>query len=260
MKVLVVGMGEVGRPIAELLSQEFQVECLDREPKPINGRPHVVHICYPYEIDDFVGTTVDYLDRFKPDLAIINSTVGIGTTREITNRSGGPVVHSPVRGKHRKMLEDLRRYTKYVGAVRSEDAVKAAEHFHVLGLTTRILSSPEAAELAKLSETTYFGLLIAWAQELERYCLQFGLDYDEVASFYDEIPFFPPVRYFPGVIGGHCVMPNIDILRESFGSSILEAIECSNRMKILREQVRETELELPEVQIRGDHKRVVRCE
>ena len=36
-------------------------------------------------------------------------------------------------------------------------------------------------------------------------------DYDEVSSFYEEIKFFPPVKYFPGVIGGHCVMQNIEI-------------------------------------------------
>ena len=79
-------------------------------------------------------------------------------------------------------------------------------------MKTRLLSSPEATEIAKLTETTYFGLLIAWAQEVERYCMELGANYDEVVSFYDEIKFFPPAKYFPGAIGGHCVMPNIAIL------------------------------------------------
>ena len=44
----------------------------------------------------------------------------------------------------------------------------AAEHFKRIGIKTKILKSPEASELAKLVEkTTYFGLLIAWAQEVE---------------------------------------------------------------------------------------------
>jgi UDP-N-acetyl-D-mannosaminuronate dehydrogenase len=103
-------------------------------------------------------------------------------------------------------------------------------------MKTKILSSPEATELAKLAETTYFGLLIAWAQEVERYCDQLSLDYDEIASIYEEIGFFPPVRYFPGVIGGHCVLPNIRILKQKFDSEILEAIEHSNREKIRRER------------------------
>jgi hypothetical protein len=43
------------------------------------------------------------------------------------------------------------------------------------------------------------------------------------------------VKYFPGIIGGHCVMPNIEILRKFDQSVILEAIQTSNRMKIERE-------------------------
>ena len=61
------------------------------------------------------------------------------------------------------------------------------------------------------------------------------MDYDEVASFYEEIKFFPPVKYFPGVIGGHCVMPNIKILSKYTHSMLLDAIQASNRMKMERE-------------------------
>jgi UDP-glucose 6-dehydrogenase len=102
-------------------------------------------------------------------------------------------------------------------------------------MRTRLLSEPEATELAKLTETTYFGLLIAWAQELERYCDRVGQDYDEVVSFFEEIRYLPPVKYFPGVIGGHCVMPNIEILSRVAPSEILTAIQSSNRTKTERE-------------------------
>jgi hypothetical protein len=43
------------------------------------------------------------------------------------------------------------------------------------------------------------------------------------------------VKYFPGIIGGHCVMPNIEILRKFDESVILEAIRASNELKIERE-------------------------
>jgi UDP-N-acetyl-D-mannosaminuronate dehydrogenase len=77
--------------------------------------------------------------------------------------------------------------------------------------------------------------MIAWAQELERYCDKAGQDYSEITSFYDEIKFFPPVKYFPGVIGGHCVMPNIDLLLRFTESDMLEAVKASNVMKVARE-------------------------
>ncbi len=40
-------------------------------------------------------------------------------------------------------------------------------------MKAKLLESPEASEIAKLTETTYFGLMIAWAQEIERYCAQY---------------------------------------------------------------------------------------
>jgi UDP-N-acetyl-D-mannosaminuronate dehydrogenase len=130
------------------------------------------------------------------------------------------------------MLEDMRRYTKFVGALDRQSGEEARGHFESVGLKTRILSTPEATEVAKLSETTFFGLMIAWAQEVERYADQIGGSYEEIVSFYEEIGFFPPVKYFPGVIGGHCVMPNIELLKRfAPESEILEAIESSNRKK-----------------------------
>ncbi len=195
----------------------------------------MLHLCYPFQIKDFVGESVRYIELFKPKLTIVNSTVAVGTTRLIAERSGTPVVNSPVRGKHARMLDELCKYTKFVGAIDPAAGRQAAEHFKSIGLKTRNLSSPEATELAKLTETTYFGLMIAWAQEIERYCDQSGTNYEEIVSFYDEIRFFPSVKYFPGVIGGHCVMPNIEILRQFDHSVILEAIQGSNRMKTERE-------------------------
>ncbi len=235
-RVVVVGLGEVGRPLFELLSKRYQIIGVDISPPiaPI-GKVDVLHVCYPFEIKDFVGETARYIGLFRPRLTVINSTVAVGTTRAIAQRTGAAVAHSPVRGKHARMLEELRTYTKFVGAIDPADGKYAAEHFESAGLKTRILSAPEATELAKLTETTYFGLMIAWAQELERYCDQSGQAYDEIASFYEEIPFFPTTKYFPGIIGGHCVMPNIEILRRFDDSSLLRAIETSNRAKIERE-------------------------
>ena len=121
------------------------------------------------------------------------------------------------------------------------DAAYASDHFKAAGLKTKILAAPEATELAKLTETTYFGLMIAWAQEIERYCDRTGQSYDEIVSIYDEIPFFPTTKYFPGVIGGHCVMPNIKILRRFDDSAILKAIEASNQAKLERDSQKESE-------------------
>jgi UDP-N-acetyl-D-mannosaminuronate dehydrogenase len=234
--VVVVGLGEVGKPLFELISRHHHTVGVDIAPPPEEKeKVDVLHVCFPFQIKDFVSEAVRYIEFFKPKLVVVNSTVAVGTTRRIAERATVNVVNSPVRGKHARMLEELSEYTKFVGAIEPAAGRLAADHFESIGLKAKILSSPEATELAKLTETTYFGLMIAWAQELERYCDQSGADYEEITSFYDEIKFFPPVKYFPGVIGGHCVMPNIEILRKFDESVILDAIRASNRLKIERE-------------------------
>lgn len=234
--VVVLGLGEVGKPLLELIRKRRPAIGIDVAP-PLEPIQHVdvMHVCYPFEIKDFIGETAKYIERFKPTVTIINSTVGVGTTRAVADRTGSAVVHSPVRGKHVRMLGELQLYVKFVGAMDLATGKLAAQHFESIGLKTRILSSPEATELAKLTETTYFGLIIAWAQEVERYCDQSGQSYDEVASFWEEIKFLPPVKYFPGVIGGHCVLPNIEMLNKFQHSTILKAILDSNGKKIARD-------------------------
>jgi UDP-N-acetyl-D-mannosaminuronate dehydrogenase len=234
--VLVVGLGEVGRPLLAILSQHYQAVGIDiLAPADQIERADVMHICYPFEIYDFVGQTVRYIGRYKPGLTIINSTVAVGTTRAVAARVGAGVVHSPVRGKHAHMQEEMVSYTKFIGALDSTAARNAARHFESCGFKTKVLSSPENSELGKLAETTYFGMMIAWAQEVERYCDRTGANYDEVISLFDEIKFFPPVKYFPGIIGGHCVMRNIEILSRIERSAMLRAIHSSNEKKIERE-------------------------
>lgn len=239
-RVVVVGLGEVGRPLLEIVSEHHDVIGVDIAPPTERvDNVDVLHICYPFQIKDFIGETARYIELFKPTVTIINSTVAVGTTRAVAQRTGAAVVSSPVRGKHARMVEELRRYAKFVGAMDVESGQRAAEHFESMGLKVKVLSSPEATELAKLTETTYFGLMIAWAQEIERYCDRVSQNYEELISFYDEIAFFPKVKYFPGVIGGHCVMPNIQILRKFEDSAILRAIQSSNQQKIDRDASRE---------------------
>jgi len=229
--VVIVGLGEVGKPLLEIMKSRYRTFGVDINQPASVSQCDVMHICFPFQNDKFVGQVAEYTHQYRPALTVINSTVAPGTTRRIAVESGTAVVNSPVRGKHARMQEELLHYTKFVGALDLPSGQRAVEHFQEVGMKTELLSSPEATEIAKLTETTYFGLMIAWAQEIERYCASLGVNYDEVVSFYDEIKFFPPVKYLPGVIGGHCVMPNIAILLQKFPSRLLQAIVQSNELK-----------------------------
>lgn len=221
---LVVGLGETGRPLKEILEAAYLTIGRDIDPVEIPERVDVLHICYPYQVGDFAATTAKYVAQYEPRLTIIHSTVVPGTTRKIYEHVGGLLAYSPIRGKHMRMRQELMSYTKFVAGTTAEAAAQAADHLKGASLKVRQISNCELLELAKIVETTYFGLLIAWAQEVERYCATFGANYDEAMMLTDEVNYLPPVLFQPGFIGGHCVMPNILLLQEVCSSPFLDVI------------------------------------
>jgi UDP-N-acetyl-D-mannosaminuronate dehydrogenase len=228
---LVIGLGEVGRPLLAVLQRAHRVLGIDLPPQDVEAGVDLLHVCYPGEIDDFVGVTAAYAQRYRPEVVVIHSTVPVGTTRAVQARASIPTVHSPVRGKHARMERELLHYTKFVGATDPEAADRVQRDLERVGMRTRRLASPEATELAKLTETTYLGLLVAFAQDVDRMAREAGVSYEEVVSFYEEIAYLPATRFFPGIIGGHCVMPNIELLKRMHRSELLDAIEWSNELR-----------------------------
>jgi UDP-N-acetyl-D-mannosaminuronate dehydrogenase len=231
-ETLVIGLGEVGAALAEVIERRHPVLRHDIEPREFNAPIAVMHICIPFRASaEFEAAACGYIERFDPALTIVNSTVLPGTTSALARRTGKPVAYSPVRGKHVQMAQDLLHYVKYVAAAAEHTVAVAERHFGDVGMKTRRMDKPETLELAKLAETTYFGVQIAFAQDLDRYARRVGADYEEAIDFFEEVPFLPRTRYFPGLIGGHCVIPNIQLLRGIAGSSLLDAILESNALR-----------------------------
>jgi UDP-N-acetyl-D-mannosaminuronate dehydrogenase len=228
--VIVAGLGEVGKPLLRILKRTYDCVGIDVEPAHIDRPCSVLHVCYPFQMKDFVGITADYIDRFAPKLTIINSTVAVGTTRKIQERVGAAVAYSPVRGKHARMEQEMLHYQKFLAGVDSDTTQAASQHFAGAGFKVSTFPTLEAGELSKLLETTWLGMLVAWAQEIERLAAQCGASYADVNAFIKEIDYLPK-NVFPGHIGGHCVMPNIAILRQKFASRFLDAIVDSNDTK-----------------------------
>src|SRR2546427_6400429 len=154
---LVIGLGEIGRPLMEALRKAHGVEGIDLPPRDVPGPIDLMHVCYPGDIPDFAGETATYVRRYKPSIVVIHSTVPVGTTRAVQALVPVPVVHSPVRGKHARMVDELTHYVKFIGGEQPAVAERVAAHFEAAGMRTRVLGSPQATELAKLTETTYFG-------------------------------------------------------------------------------------------------------
>ena len=266
-KVVVVGLGEVGRPLFELLKESGQFDVygfdLDRKKMEEIGQAEfpesfdVMHVCIPCaDQSKFVGDVVGYLRRFNPKLAIIESTVPPGTTMKIhAHHSSCLLAHSPVRGVHKSlehMKWELRRWTKFVGGVDDLSSKAAFEHFEKLGFKVKVLKSCLETELAKLFETTYRAWMITCFQEMHRISKRFEADFDEVVEFIEDthrVRFDRPVM-FPGVIGGHCLIQNAELLLKSYDSELLRLILKSNEKRKLEVEDEQTREEIEKVRLR----------
>ncbi|MEM3698081.1 MAG: GDP-mannose dehydrogenase [Candidatus Bathyarchaeia archaeon] len=247
-KVLIVGLGEVGKALFELFreSGKFDVYGFDIDEVKMRGIVgdvelpdafDVMHICYPCtDQQSFVEVTLDYMYKFKPTLTIIDSTVPPGTTQKIYEETKSLVAHSPVRGMHRSletMKRDIMFWTKYVGGATQEAAELAKKHFEKLGLKVKVLKGPVETELAKLFETIYRAWMIVCFQEMHRISRHFGADFNEVVDMIEDIHrvhFNKPLHY-PGVIGGHCLIPNTELLLKVYDSEFLRLILKSNEQR-----------------------------
>lgn len=229
--VVIVGLGEVGRPLFSILSKAFECQGVDISRVEIDAPCSVLHICYPYQISQFATVTTGYIAKYEPRLTFIHSTVAPGTTRALQEAAGTDrIVYSPVRGKHARMESDMMRYKKFFAASSPEIATEAESHLVQAGFHTARFRTLELCELSKLLETTYLGVLVGWTQEVERFAEFYGGSAEEVNTFIREIDFLPS-HISPGHIGGHCVMPNIAILRSQFNSRFLDAVVESNDLK-----------------------------
>jgi UDP-N-acetyl-D-mannosaminuronic acid dehydrogenase len=151
-----------------------------------------------------------------PTVISIETTVPVGTTRDrisnaLEKASGLKAekdffcVFSPERVYSGRVLEDLDNYPKLVGGCSTPGETRAVELYSsFLDAEVWGMGSAEAAELAKLAETTYRDINIAFANELARHADDLGIDIRRVIDASNSQPFSHIHR--PGVaVGGHCI-------------------------------------------------------
>ena len=125
------------------------------------------------------------------------------------------VCHSPERVFSGRIFEDLRKYPKLIGGLDDPSSKRAAEFYEaVLDFDARPdlargngvwdLGSVEAAELAKLAETTYRDVNIGLANTFAMYADSIGVDIFAVIEASNSQPFSH--IHQPGIaVGGHCI-------------------------------------------------------
>ncbi|MCX6731069.1 MAG: hypothetical protein NTZ55_04420 [Candidatus Roizmanbacteria bacterium] len=232
----IVGLGQVGSAIWKLTNKFYKVLTKDLLEDFIKEkRLDILHVCIPYS-NKFEDYIVDQINLNHPKLVIINSTTKPGTTRNIFLRTHVNTVHSPVMGVHPRLYYYLFQFPKFIGPVNRKSGLMASSHFKFMGIKTTLFNNPEETEMAKLLDTTYYGLNIVFSKWAKEICdtnkLEFNNVYSKFNLAYNEgysrtlpqvrRPILKPVK---GPIGGTCVVPNAIILNEFIPNGICKLIK-----------------------------------
>jgi UDP-N-acetyl-D-glucosamine dehydrogenase len=149
-------------------------------------------------------------------LVVLESTTYPGTTRErlqpILEQGSGlsaggdfNLAFSPERIDPGRTDHTVRTTPKLVGGLTGACAERARELYELICDEVVVLSTPEAAELAKLLENIFRSVNIALVNELSQLCDRLGIDVWEVVEAAATKP-FGFMRFDPGPgMGGHCL-------------------------------------------------------
>jgi len=238
LKIGILGYGEIGSSLEKCyLGKNFILKIKDLNRDDGLDGIDILNICIPYT-EKFIDIVVKSIVDTAAKLTLIHSTVIPGTTNAISKLipENQHVVHSPVRGVHPKLYEGLKTFVKYVGSDNEVAALSAQKHLELLGLKVERFPCATTSELAKILCTTYYGVCIAWHNDIKLMCDKYNVSFDDVATKwnttynegYEKLGMsnvIRPVLYPPSEkIGGHCVVPNTELLKTIFDSLAFDYI------------------------------------
>ena len=250
---LVIGQGEVGNPLYEMLADAFgpdEVFCRDIKEPDWHHHFKYLHICYPQTVS-WGASIINYLRMYKPEAVIIHSTLHPGSIEQLNQDLEQIFYYSPVRGNIRDgMRWCLENYCKYIAgpdemlkfepaeilSQRTEGLLirkKVSKHLEDAGFTLKWVYSPTSLEYAKILDLCWYGLNIAFYQELERICDSKSLEYGPIKDFIESTPResggkAERVLFYGGFIGGHCVIPAFEKLLAAHDVPMIRAALESN--------------------------------
>jgi UDP-N-acetyl-D-glucosamine dehydrogenase len=186
--------------------------------------PDVVFVCVPTPIDGAknpdLGPVLDAGARIRRQLrpgqlVVLQSTTYPGTTsgpfRTELERSGlragedFDLAFAPERMNPGDPTSGSRDVPRLVGGLTPAATSRAAAVLRRINTDVRELSSPDAAELAKLLENVFRNVNIALVNQLALLCERMGLDAWEIIDAAASKP-FGFMRFTPGPgVGGHCI-------------------------------------------------------
>ena len=227
MNVTIIGRGQIGKAFSEVLRSVVPVEAYDRvSSEQCVEKTDILIIAFPYYGDIFCSEVKRYQEMFHPDDTVIVSTVPIGTCSRVG------AVHSPVEGKHPHLAESIRKGVRWIGGI---CGYKVMQLFEEANLEIKQVAKPEYTEFLKLRSTSLYGVNIEFARYSKSVADSIGMNFKNIKEFdqdyndlYKELNMPQFQRYIldppEGDIGGHCVVPNAEILDKQYPNNFLKKI------------------------------------
>ncbi len=227
------GEDDLGRRLAEVVAAGRLTATVDTASAVAQSDAVVVVV--PLFVDDQGDPDFGWMDSATKAIAAglqpatlvsYETTLPVGTTRNrfapalaagsgLIPGSEFFLVFSPERVLTGRIFHDLRRYPKLVGGVDEQSAKRGVSFYEsVLDFDERAdlarpngvwdLGSAEAAEFAKLAETTYRDVNIGLANQFAQFADTVGVDIYQVIEASNSQPYSNIHR--PGIaVGGHCI-------------------------------------------------------
>lgn len=233
MTSVIIGYGQIGKAVYSVISKTDKIYIYDkkRERGEYPAIVDVMHVCFPYEDEDFIQAVKDYIKEFKPFNVVIWSTVPIGTTKHIKG-----AVHSPVEGVHPNLDRSIKNMVRWVGANDATEAMFFEDYFKKMLLKVKVVPSSNFTELLKLRSTAKYGVNLVWTDYENHLAEKYGMDFEYLKEFdkdynrlYHNLGMDWAQRYIlnppGGHIGGHCVVPNAKLLDKQNPHEMLKMIK-----------------------------------
>ncbi len=261
MKACVIGLGQIGLPVAQYIhAKDMEVWGYDINPNVVETAEKTEKLLITSSWKDIprveayvVCVTTSQING-APDLSAvfevckkisekaasstlvsIESTIIPGTSRKIFQtifKGKVNMVHVP----HRYWADDPVKHgvnqMRVIGAMNSQSLKGGLEFYQgALGIPLHTVSSIEIAEMCKITENAHRYLQIAFSEELRMMCSGIGLDFEELRNACNTKWNVDMPEAREG-IGRHCLPKDIKYLTSLTPSALLEsAIEVDRKYR-----------------------------
>ena len=252
MKVCVVGLGQIGLPVAQYTSArglevwgyDINARTVEKAGKTGKFKATTSWADIP-QVDVYIVCVTTSQREGAPDLSpvfdvcqkiaekakpsplvSIESTITPGTSKKIFEgifKNSVSVVHAPHRYWANDPVNHGVNQIRVIGAVNAGSLDAGVKFYRdTLGIPMHVVSSVEVAEMCKITENSHRYLQIAFSEELKMICEKIGLNFDELREAMNTKwnVDLPEAR---DGIGGHCLPKDIRYVTSLAPSQMLES-------------------------------------